>query len=149
LLKKSKQVIGWIEWVSLPGLKVKKVKAKADTGARTSALHAENIRIRTAPNGHKEVTFTFYPEKDTKKHGVRVTCPLKESRLVKSSTGIETLRPVISTVLRIGAYEKKIELTLINRSPMEFRMLLGRRALRDFLVDPRHAYLISIKGSHK
>lgn len=138
----KKEMIGWIEWVSLPDLDIPKIKAKSDTGARTSALHAENIRVKLTETGHREVSFTVYPLKDGDK-AVRVTCPLKESRMVKSSTGLATLRPVISTMLRIGDFEKRIELTLINRSPMEFRMLLGRTALRDFYVDPRHSYILS------
>jgi hypothetical protein len=144
----AKKVIGWIERVSLPDLQISRIKAKADTGARTSALHAENIRVHLRENGHREVSFTFYPSSDTDK-AVRVTCPLKESRMIKSSTGALTLRPVISTTLRIGTFEKRIEITLINRSIMEFRMLLGRTALRQFLVDPRHSYLLTGKGKPK
>ena len=144
----AKKVIGWIEKVSLPDLQIARIKAKADTGARTSALHAENIRVHLRENGHREVSFTFHPKRDDDK-GVRITCPLKESRTVKSSTGATTLRPVISTTLKIGNFEKKIEITLINRSIMGFRMLLGRTALRQFLVDPRHSYLLTGKGKPK
>jgi hypothetical protein len=138
----KRDVIGWIEWIGLPDLGVRRIKAKADTGARTSAIHAENIRITKLANGHREVTFTIYTSK-TKEKSVRVTCPLKENRIVKSSNGTATLRPVVFTSVKIGDFTKKIELTLINRSPMEFRMLLGRTALRDFLVDPRHSYLLT------
>lgn len=143
----ARKVIGWIENISLPDLPIKRIKAKADTGARTSALHAENIRIHLRENGHREVSFTVYPTKSSE--GIHVTCPLKESRMVKSSTGTATLRPVISTTLKIGNFEKRIEITLINRSIMEFRMLLGRTALRQFLVDPRHSYLLTKKGKTK
>jgi hypothetical protein len=143
----KKKIIGWIESVSLPDLDIKRIKAKADTGARTSALHAENIRVHLRADGHREVTFTFYPHPE---EGIRVTCPLKESRVVKSSNGVATLRPVISTTLKIGNYEKRVDITLINRSIMEFRMLLGRSALRQFLVDPRHSYLLTgHKGKSK
>jgi hypothetical protein len=141
----TKKVIGWVEWVALPDLHIGRIKAKTDTGARTSALHAEHIRIRHMKDGHANVTFTMFPNQADSK-GVRVTCPLKESRLVKSSTGHETLRPVISTKLKIGNVVKRIELTLINRAPMEFRMLLGRTALKNLYVDPRASYLLS---SHK
>lgn len=143
----SRKTIGWIEKVSLPDLQITRIKAKADTGARTSALHAENIRVHLKENGHREVSFTFYPSSESP--GIRVTCPLKESRMVKSSTGATTLRPVISTTLKIGSFKKKIEITLINRSIMEFKMLLGRTALRQFLVDPRHSYLLTGKGKSK
>jgi hypothetical protein len=98
-------------------------------------------------NGHREVSFTVYPTEGAE--GVHITCPLKESRMVKSSTGAATLRPVISTTIKIGKFEKRIEMTLINRSIMEFRMLLGRTALRSFLVDPRHSYLLTGKGKSK
>lgn len=138
-----KKVIGWIEWVSLPDLPVKRIKAKADTGAKTSALHAENIRVHLRPNGRHEVTFTVFPSKKLKKRQVTITCPLRDSRLVKSSTGLATLRPVVATTLKIGHHEKRIELTLINRGPMEFRMLLGRSALKDYYVDPGHSYLLT------
>lgn len=136
-----KKVIGWVEWVSLPDLPVKRIKAKADTGAKTSALHAENIRVRLIENGKHEVTFTVFPSKK-KSQAVTVTSPLSESRLVRSSTGLATLRPVISTTLKIGGREKKIEITLTNRGPMEYLMLLGRSALRDFYVDPGHSHLL-------
>ena len=144
----ARKVIGWVEKVSLPDLQIGRIKAKADTGARTSALHAENIRVHLRENGHREVSFTFHPVRDDDK-GVRITCPLKENRMVKSSTGATTLRPVISTTLKIGGFAKKIEITLINRSFMGFPMLLGRTALRQFLVDPRHSYLLTGKGKGK
>jgi hypothetical protein len=144
----ARKVIGWIEKVSLPDFQITRIKAKADTGARTSALHAENIRVHLRENGHREVSFTFHPLKESGK-GVRITCPLKENRMVKSSTGSTTLRPVISTTLKIGNFEKKVEVTLINRSIMGFPMLLGRTALRQFLVDPRHSYLLTGKGKPK
>jgi hypothetical protein len=143
----NRKTIGWIERISLPDLQIPRIKAKADTGARTSALHAENIRVHLRENGHREVSFTFYPS--TESAGVRITCPLKENRMVKSSTGATTLRPVISTTLKIGSFKKKIEITLINRSIMEFKMLLGRTALRQFVVDPRHSYLLTGKGRPK
>jgi hypothetical protein len=138
-----KKVVGWREWIALPDLGVKRMKAKMDTGAKTSALHADHIRIHTLENGHHEVSFTIFPFSKNEKKSVRVTCPLKESRVIKSSTGTETLRPVISTTLKIGSLVKKIEITLINRAQMEYRMLLGRSALKDFFVDSRHSYLLT------
>lgn len=135
----KKKVIGWVEWVSLPDLPINRIKAKADTGAKTSALHAENIHVRLIPGGKHEVTFTVYPNK-TKSRAITVTCPLSESRLVRSSTGLATLRPVINTTLKIGNHEKHVEITLTNREPMEYLMLLGRSALRDFYIDPGHSH---------
>lgn len=131
---KSHKIVGWAEWVSLPDFEISRIKAKLDTGARTSALHAEHIRIFKDEHERRMVSFTVYPGK-TKKRSVRVTCPLKESRLVKSSNGTATLRPVISTTLVIDGDTKKIEVTLINRDPMEYRMILGRQALQGLLID--------------
>lgn len=131
---KSHKIVGWAEWVSLPDFEIPRIKAKLDTGARTSALHAEHIRIFKDEHERRMVSFTVYPGK-TKKRSVRVTCPLKGSRLVKSSNGTATLRPVISTTLVIDGDTKKIEVTLINRDPMEYRMILGRQALQGLLID--------------
>lgn len=136
----KEQLVGWIEWVELPELSGAVIKAKIDTGAKTSALHAENIRIKKLKNGRRQVSFTLVTSK--KKKGVRVTTPLRGSRVVKSSIGVATIRPVIWTTLRFGKFERKVEVTLVNRQPMEYLMLVGRESLHDCLVDPTKTFLL-------
>lgn len=135
--------VGWREWVSLPELRVTALKVKVDSGAKTSALHAEDIVIlRSAQSGAKSVRFTLYPRKNRLKPLI-VKAPLIGFRVVRSSLGHETRRPVISTTLRLGQEEWPIEVTLINRDIMGYRMLLGRSALKSgFLIDPYESYLL-------
>lgn len=140
----KKQTVGWIEWVKLPELKVEKIKAKIDTGAKTSALHAENIRVKKLKNGRRQVSFTIFSSKQKKK-GVRVTTALRGSRVVKSSIGVATIRPVVWTTLVIGRIKRKVEVTLVNRQPMEYLMLVGRESLGDCIVDPNLKFQLSRK----
>lgn len=144
-----KPTLGWREWVSLPSLQVKKIKAKIDSGAKTSALHAENIEYFTRKKA-RWVRFKIYPLQNSKKNGVKVSAPLIDERKVKSSVGHETLRPVIEALLSIGAQKWLIELTLVNRDLMGFRMLIGRQALKGhFLIDPGKSFLQSKKLNKK
>ncbi len=139
----EKQVLGWREWVALPDLRVRALKVKVDTGARTSALHAEDIVIlRNRRTGERSVRFTLYPRKRRDKPLV-AKAPLIGFRKVKSSVGEITERPVISTKLRVDADEWAIEITLINRDIMGYRMLLGRSAIQHgFVIDPARSYLL-------
>lgn len=134
-------VVGWREWVHLPSLGVRMVKAKVDTGARTSSLHAENIRILR--RGRRDtVAFTVYPQQRSRLRGVEAEAPLLELRWVRSSNGTQELRPVVQTVIDIGGHCWEIELTLSRRDVMGFRMLLGRQALRGHaVVDPARSFL--------
>jgi hypothetical protein len=128
-------VIGWREWVALPGLGVARVKAKIDTGARSSSLHAFNLR-EIERDGARWVRFKVHPlQRDTT---LTVTCEaeLLEWRTVRSSTGVEELRPVIVTDVELLGRRWAIELSLTRRDEMGFRMLLGRQAVRRrFLID--------------
>ena len=121
---------GWEEWVSLPGLGMPALKAKIDTGARTSALHAHNIEV-FGPASKPKVRFNVHPipGKDT----VDITCsaPILDRREVTSSNGESELRYVIETTLDVGGQQWPIEVTLTDRSSMNARMLLGRQALAD------------------
>lgn len=137
------KVIGWREWVGLPELHVMALKVKVDTGARTSALHAEDIVIlRNKRTGQRSVRFTLYPRKK-RTQPIIAKAPLLGFRKVRSSHGDQTTRPVILTPLKLGGQIWDIELTLINRDIMGFRMLLGRSALKPgFLIDPTQAYLL-------
>lgn len=140
---RNKKVLGWREWVALPGLRVRAIKVKVDTGARTSALHAEDIVIlRNRRTGERSVRFTLYPRKNRDRPLV-AKAPLLGFRKIKSSVGEITERPVISTILRVDGDEWIIEVTLINRDIMGYRMLLGRSAIQHgFVIDPAHSYLL-------
>ena len=136
---KPKPTIGWREWVALPDLAVDWVKAKVDTGARSSTLHAWDIEI---DEGAGRVRFTVHPLQDDDAIIVAASAPLLEQREVRSSNGEVEIRPVISTVALVGGSSHAIELTLSNRDEMGFRMLLGRSAIRRrFLVDPGRSFL--------
>lgn len=135
---RPRPVVGWREWVALPDLGVARVKAKADTGARTSALHAYAVRV--LPGGR--VRFRLHPVQRDASITVECTAPLVGYRWVRSSTGHRTRRPVVLTRLVIGDRGWPVEITLVRRDLMGFRMLLGRRALRRRLViDPGRSYL--------
>jgi len=140
-LAKSKPTIGWREWITLPDLGIERVKAKIDTGARSSALHAYDVRA-FEKHGVTWVRFKVHPlQRDTHK---TVTCEAEmvDQRIVRSSGGHETLRPVIVTPIVLLGEQHEIELTLTNRDTMGFRMLLGRQALRGtYMIDPGRSYL--------
>jgi len=142
--RKPKQplpTIGWREWISLPSLGVSSIKAKIDTGARSSALHAFDLEY-FEQDGQRMVRFNIHPLQRNAKSTVPATAPLLEFRKVKSSGGHETRRPVILTPVQALGRQFEIELTLASRDTMGFRMLLGRQAVRGrFLVDPGHSYL--------
>ncbi|WP_297732825.1 ATP-dependent zinc protease [uncultured Maricaulis sp.] len=134
-------IVGWREWVGLPELGDARVKAKIDTGARTSAIHAWKIQPFER-EGEAWVRFELHPNQDDNK--TRLACEAKviDSRVIKSSNGQEQKRYVIRTPLRIGAHVWPIELTLTRRDEMGFRMLVGRTALKPgALVNPSKSYL--------
>ena len=132
--------VGWREWAGLPDLGVEWIKAKIDTGARTSALHASNIEY-FREGGRKMVRFNIHPLQRNTQLTVTAEAELLEVRKVRSSVGIVTERPVIWTHLRIGREVWPVELTLVDRDLMGFRMLIGRQAIRQrYLVDPAVSY---------
>lgn len=134
-------VVGWREWLRLPELGVNLIKAKVDTGARTSALHAENVRV--VHRGERSlVHFTIHPRQRSKRLAIEAVATLIGERRVKSSSGSLELRPVIVTRVNVGGVEWPIEITLTQRDVMGFRMLLGRQALRRHaIVDPGRSYV--------
>ncbi len=135
-------VIGWREWVTLPGLGVEWVKAKVDTGARTSALHAVDLAF-VEQDGQELVSFVVHPWQESESDPVSCLAPVVDARDVRSSSGHAEQRPVIVTPIRLGGRTVDVELTLTNRDDMGFRMLLGRQALkRRFLVDSAGSYLV-------
>ena len=134
-------VVGWREWVALPELGVTHLKAKVDTGARTSALHAFNLETFTRDE-REWVRFIVHPLQGKLKPSLPAEAPVAEVRRVKSSNGKSELRPVIVTTVELQNRRWKIELTLTRRDEMSFRMLLGREALRRHcLVNPGKSYL--------
>lgn len=131
--------------ISLPLLHVKEIKVKVDTGAATSALHAEDITYLQR-HGKTRVRFVIYPKQKSKRPKIQAEADLLEMRKIRSSTGHLTERPVIITQLRLGEMTWDVEMTLVNRDIMGFRMLLGRKAIRKiFVVDPGRSFLISKK----
>lgn len=134
--------VGWREWVALPSLGVSRIKAKVDTGARTSALHVRHLR-RFERDGTAMVGFRVFPIQDDDETWLDAEAEWVEDRRVRSSSGTETLRPVIRTRLVMGSRRWTIELTLTRRDAMGFRLLLGRQALRGrTLVDPAASFLL-------
>ena len=140
--KREKQlpVIGWREWVGLPELGIKSVKAKVDTGARSSSLHAFDLE-QFVKDGDEWVRFKVQPnQRDTRKT-VETEAKILEMRAVRSSSGKADLRPVVLTTIKLLDETWSVELTLANRDEMGFRMLLGREAFRrKFLVDAGKSY---------
>lgn len=144
----QKQVLGWREWVALPELAIPHIKAKVDTGAKTSALHAYYVE-RFERDGTPWVRFGVHPLQASLGHEVQCEAPVKDVRRVTDSGGHAEMRPVIETVLAIGGQMRVIELTLTDRENMMFRMLLGRGALkRHFVVDSGKSFLLGGDKSH-
>lgn len=138
--KKELPVIGWREWVALPDLGIKAVKAKVDTGARSSSLHAYDVEV-FKQRGKDFVRFRVHPVQRNTKKVVTAEAPVLEFREVRSSSGQVSKRPVILTKVALLGELREIELTLANRDEMGFRMLLGREAFRGiFLVDAGNSY---------
>ena len=139
--KKTRKIIGWREWVALPDLCATPIKAKIDTGARTSALHALDLEL-TEIDGATVAVFELHPVQRSAAGAVRVEVPVLSFRRVRSSNGRVETRPVVVTTARTGRIEWPIEITLASRDEMGFRMLLGRSAVRRrFLVDPGRSFL--------
>jgi hypothetical protein len=127
--------------VALPALGVRRIKAKIDTGARSSALHAFDIETFRR-GGVAYVRFVLHPLQRSAKKRVGAEVPLLGERHVRSSNGQVSRRPVIRTSIEILGQRRVVELTLVPRAEMGFRMLLGREAIRNgFLVDPGRSYL--------
>lgn len=137
-LSDAAAIVGWREWASLPGLAIARVKAKIDTGARTSALHANSIEPFDR-NGRPWVRFDVTGEAENVPwHEAEVA----DRRSVRSSNGETELRFVIATDLALAARRWPIEITLTNRERMDLPMLIGREALAGrVLVDAEKSWL--------
>ena len=141
--------IGWREWVALPDLGLPAVKAKIDTGARTSALHAFLIEPYQQ-DGIDMLRFLIHPIQKNQDFQVECHCPVYDVREVTDSGGHREMRYVIQSNVSIGNGSWPIELTLTNRDTMSFRMLLGRKAMEQrFIVDPGASYINGKLGPRK
>lgn len=141
-----KHIIGWQEWVAFPELGIKKIKAKIDTGAKTSALHAEEIEIYKTKTGIQRARFFVVPLKSKPHYRIHCSAELIDQRFVRSSNGQRELRTTVITNLEINDFDYPIELTLTNRDSMGFRLLIGRSALaKNFIVDPHHTLMLGRK----
>lgn len=141
---KKKQIItvGWREWVALPDLAVPHIKAKVDTGARTSALHAFYVDPYKK-KGKLRVKFGLHPYQGDTEYMVKCDAPVVDYRNVTDSGGHREKRYVIATHVSIAQQLWEIEMTLTNRENMKFRMLLGRSAMdKKVIVDPGRSYLL-------
>ena len=141
MLITQKLVIGKEEWCAMPELLLPAIKAKIDSGARTSALHADNIHIYSS-RGERMVRFDVNPIQKDRRITVHCRAKLIEERDVKSSSGHTERRPVIEALIKIGTVAQSIQLTLTNRDSMGYRMLLGREAMQGrMLIDPEKSFL--------
>jgi len=134
------RTIGWREWLALPQLGIPAIKAKIDTGARTSALHTFSLEEFTA-DGRRMVRFGIHPLQKRKDIALFCEAPVLERRRVKDSGGHIEKRYVIETQVILKNDMWPIHITLTNRDSMLFRMLLGRTAIaKRFVIDPGRSY---------
>jgi hypothetical protein len=147
--KREPMLVGWREWVGLPDLGAQMIKAKIDTGARSSALHAWHIRP-FEKDGQKWVAFELHPMQRDNNVVIECEAPILGERHVRSSSGVLQRRYVIKTLLELGVRRWPIELTLTARDQMGFRMLLGRTALRRrVIIDPSRSFLSTRRLNHQ
>lgn len=136
---RDKVVVGWNEYVELPEWGIRRLGAKVDTGARTSALHVEDIE----EIGRGRVRFMVVVHRTKRDRHFPVTTKIVRRGRVRSSNGQYDSRYFVKTLMRLGPVEKQIELSLVDRGKMTHRMLLGRMALkRDFVVDVSRRHLL-------
>ena len=142
-------MLGWREWVGLPDLGLSRIKAKVDTGARTSSLHGFDVRDFD-DNGVHRVEFKIHPLQRDSQTAVTCIANITDQRIVRDSGGHREKRWVIETPLVIGSQTWMIELNLTSRDDMLFRMLLGRTAMRGrAVVDPSRSYLVGKRRRRK
>jgi len=141
MTSQARMIIGWREWVALPLLGLPAIKAKVDTGAKTSSLHA--FRIETFERvGRLHVRFRVHPIQGRKDVVVLCEAPVIDHRSVSDSGGHREKRFVIQTTITIGSLTFPIEVTLANRESMTHRMLIGRSAMAQLAIDPSRSYLL-------
>ena len=141
--------IGWREWVDLPELGVKHLKAKVDTGARTAALHAENVET-FGRDGRDWVRFKMTTGEETAEWRI-CEAPVADIRQIKNTSGVPEQRYVINTSLRIGGRRWRIDVSLANRAEMGFELILGRTSIRrrNIVVNPGRSFLAGEPGKKR
>jgi hypothetical protein len=145
--EQSQAILGWREWVTLPELNLEHIKAKIDTGARSSALHAFAIEPYRKHN-QRWVMFAIHPEQHNTELVIECHAAIKDRRMVSDSGGHKQRRYVIETQLLLGSAIISAEMTLTNRDSMLFRMLIGRTTLNDrFLIDPSASFCQGIPNT--
>ena len=144
--KREKKVVGWKEQVALPDLKIKSVIAKIDTGANLATIDADDIKFVTRKD-LKYVKFTVKKRNNTVR---KTSAPLAGFKRIRSSNGDVERRPYIKTDILMDGITKNIELTLTDRGPMDYTMLIGRKALgRRWIVNPSISFMTKPNGNKK
>lgn len=138
----SKTIVGCEEWCGFPDLGIPAIKARVDSGAKTSSIHAFNIH-RFRRDGESWVSFEIHPIQNNRSTVIRCEKRVVDKRSIKSSTGVAETRYVVASTLKMGDHLWDIELTLANRDSMGYRMLLGREAMSGrMLVDPSLSFCL-------
>jgi hypothetical protein len=132
--------LGWKEYAALPELGVDRIHMKIDTGAKTSAIHTMKNTLFTRDK-KQWVRFILAPYQDDDDTTIECECPVRDQRTVTSSNGHRSERIVIETVMELGSVKRRIEITLVCRKKMKFRMLLGRQAMKGMVVRPELSHL--------
>jgi hypothetical protein len=145
----SRHVIGWKEYVDFVDWKIRRVKAKIDTGARTSAIDVDSYEICEEAAGLvAELRLALHRRRPEHKLVVRV--PVVKMVVVRNSNGLREQRPLIETRIRLGPVVKTVRLTVTSRASMRFAMILGRKAIEgDFVVDVSRKYLTKGIGQER
>ena len=144
--KREKKVVGWKEQVALPDLKIKSVIAKIDTGANLATIDADDIKFVT----RKDVKYVKFTVKKRNNTVRKTSAPLAGFKRIRSSNGDVERRPYIKTGILMDGITKNIELTLTDRGPMDYTMLIGRKALgRRWIVNPSISFMTKPKGNKK
>ena len=144
--KREKKVVGWKEQVALPDLKIKSVIAKIDTGANLATIDADHIKFVT----RKDVKYVKFTVKKRNNTVRKTSAPLAGFKRIRSSNGDVERRPYIKTDILMDGITKNIELTLTDRGPMDYTMLIGRKALgRRWIVNPSISFITKPNGNKK
>ena len=141
---KQKIIIGRQEYCDLPELGLFGVRARIDSGAKTSALHAYNDVVTRGDDGRNYVTFNTHPENRRRKDAPKITLPIIDIRHITSSNGIREERYLVETDIVIGGIQFKTKMTLTSRHKMSFPILIGRNSLIQgkFLIDVSKGYIL-------